>query len=503
MAISIYICCQPNEPELSSAGASEKRGMRVLRKPRGGSTDSDFLSSVEQRPLPLTANFEADETKAGLPDRHSRLLHRGARDAFIVSILGAAAGFAAHVAVARMIGKSEYGVYALMLSWVSVLSVIAQAGQDNNVVRLLPTYLLRREWGKARGLRYGTGALVLLVSAAIAVAGCIVVEVAGSHQSAAWRSTFYIGFAMLPIVTQLQQSGAMHRAFKRAISANAYVTIGRPVALVVIMFGFAGYLHRADSQLAAVASLLSATVALGLSSLHMSRAWPAETRGVRAHYEMARWIPMGLRMCVLSWVVVATNRVDVLLLGALMGTTGVGPYYAAVNIAGFAFYAFQAVNVILAPLIAERYDAGDLKGLETLVRRGARVGFAGGVAATLLVAVVGRWALGLFGPGFTVAYYPLLVLLCGYCVMTAIGPGGFVLSMTAYQSQASAFAAVGFVVNATLAILLVPRFGALGAALSAAAQLIVWHSLTLRFVIAKIGINSSIFGRSYASPAAI
>lgn len=475
----------------------------MLRNPSGRSTDSNVLSSVEQRPSPLTPDFEADKAKQGSPDRHNRLLHRGARDAFIVSILGAAAGFSAHVVVARLIGKSDYGVYALMLSWVGVLSVIAQAGQDSNVVRLLPTYLLRREWGKAKGLRYGTGALVLLISTAIAVAGCVVVELAGSHQSASWRRTFCIGFAMLPIVTQLQQSGAMHRAFKRAVSANAYVTIGRPIALMVIMFGVTEYLHRADAELAAVSSALSAVVALGLSSAHMSRAWPAGTKGVRAHYEMARWVPMGLRMCVLSWVVVATNRVDVLLLGALMGTTGVGPYYAAVNIAGFAFYAFQAVNVILAPLIAERYDAGDLRGLESLVRRAGRVGFAGAVAATVLVAVGGHWVLGVFGPGFTVAYYPLLVLLFGYCVMTAIGPGGFVLSMTAYQSQASAFAAVGFVINATLAILLVPRLGALGAALSAGAQLIVWHSLTLRFVIAKIGINSSIFGRSYASRAAV
>lgn len=474
--------------------------MRALRPPKSA---ADALSSADQRLSGLTPASEADDTKQELPDQHRRLLNRGARDAFIVSILGAAVGFAAHVVVARLIGKSEYGVYALMLSWVSVLSVIAQAGQDNNVVRLLPTYLLRREWGKARGLRYGTGALVLAVSVVIALAGCVVVELSGSHHGASWRRTFFIGFAMLPIVTQLQQSGAMHRAFKRAVSANAYVTIARPVALVVIMLALAECLHRADAQLAAVSSALSAAVALGLSSVHMSRAWPAETRGARAQYEMAQWVPMGLRMCVLSWVIVATNRVDVLLLGALMGTSGVGPYYAAVNIAGFAFYAFQAVNVVLAPLIAERYDSGDLQGLEKLVRRGARVGFAGGVAATVAVAVVGHLALGVFGPGFTVAYYPLLVLLCGYCAMTAIGPGGFVLSMTAYQSQASVFAAVGFLVNAVLAVLLVPRLGALGAAISGAAQLIVWHSLTLRFVIAEIGINSSIFGRSYANRTAV
>ncbi len=448
-----------------------------------------------------TARLEAQSQGAEPAEQHKRLLHRGAINAFLVSVIGAAAGFGAHVIVARAVGKAEYGIYGLMLSWVSVLAVIAQAGQDNNVVRLLPTYSARGEWGKVKGLRYGAGALVLLLSVAIAVIGCVVVAIAGREQSASWRQTFYIGFAMLPMLTQLQQSGAMHRAFKRAIGANAYITIGRPVALIVIMIGVMAYLHPVSAQDAAAASAVSVAAALVWSTAHMSWAWPVEARGVRAQYEMSHWVRMGLRMCILSWMYVATNRVDVLLLGALMGSGDVGPYYAAVNIAGFAFYAFQAVTVVLAPLIAERYDAGDLKGLETLVRRGARVGFLGGVVTTVSIAVVGHWTLGVFGPGFTTAYYPLLVLLCGYCAVTVIGPGGFVLSMTNYQSQASMFAGIGFVVNAVLTTLLVPYFGALGAALSSAAQLVIWHSLMLRFVIAKLGINSSAFGRSYVDRA--
>lgn len=424
------------------------------------------------------------------------LLHRGAAGAFVVSIVGAALGFAAHVVVARLIGKDDYGIYVLMLSWVSVLSVVAQAGQDNNVVRFLPTYVLRGEWGKARGLRRGIGWLVLGISVVIALAGCAVIAIIGRDQSLSWRTTFYIGFMMLPVLTQLQQSGAMHQAFKRAVSANAYVSIVRPLILIVVIAAFAFGLRRVDAPLAALASFVSALVALILSGCHLSWAWPTAARSARPQYEMGNWIRMGVRMSVLSFVIVAAYRLDVLILGALMGATDVGPYYAAVQIAGFAFYAFQAVNVILAPMIAERYDAGDLLGMEAVVRRGARLGFVGGVMATGFLAVVGYWALGLFGQGFTSAYVPLLILLGGYCAVTAIGPGGFVLSMTQYQNQASLFAAAGFVVNAVLAVVLIPRIGVLGAALGAAVQLIVWNLLALRFVVSRVGINSSVFGRS-------
>lgn len=198
------------------------------------------------------------------------------------------------------------------------------------------------------------------------------------------------------------------------------------------MAAFALTLHQIDAPLAALATFASALGALILSGCHLSWAWPIEARDARPRYEWGKWIRMGARMSVLSIVIVAANRLDVLILGVLAGAGDIGPYFAAVQMASLAFYGFQAVNVILAPMIAERYDAGDLLGMEAVVRRGARLGFFGGVIATGFLAVVGYWALSLFGQGFTSAYGPLLILLGGYCAVTAIGPGGFVLSMTQY-----------------------------------------------------------------------
>lgn len=444
----------------------------------------------------MSAGITFRSTVPVAADSWRGLLRRGASTAFVVSLLGAGLGFLAHVFVARLIGEADYGVFTLMLSWVSVLSVVAQAGQDNNVVRFLPTYVLNGEFGRARGLRRGIGRLVLASSVVIMIAGCVVVHFAGAHHDAPWRATFYVGFATLPVLTQLQQSGAMHRAFKRAGSSNAYVAVVRPMMLIAAVSLALVWLGRVNAPVAAVASGISTVVALGLSALHLSRAWPAAGRNAPADYEWRRWIHVGVQMSVLSLVVVAGAKLDILILGALLGATDVGPYYAAVQIAGFAFYGFQAVNVILAPMIAERYDAGDLLRLETIVRRGARMGCAAALAAAAIFALLGRQILGVFGVGFVSAYLPLLVLLVGYSMVTAIGPGGFVLSMTRYQKQASVFAGIGFLVNGALAVALVPRLGALGAAIGAAASLVVWHSLALVFVRMRVGINSAAFGRS-------
>ena len=428
----------------------------------------------------------------------SRLLRRGASGAFIVSVTGTALGLLANLAMARLIGRAEYGVYALMFSWVSVLAMVAQAGQDISIVRLLPAYAQCEAWGKIRGLRIGVGLFVLGISICVAVGGCIVVHILGASHSAGWRDTFYIGFAMLPILTQLQQSSAMHRAFKRPVITGLYSTVMRPIVLLVLLGLAAITLASRNAPVAAACTALAALISLAASGGHLSRAWPEQAHGVRASYEVRRWVTVGAKLSLLSIIIVGGARLDVMLLGAIMGTGDVGPYYAAVKMAGFAFFATQAVNVVLAPLIAERYDAHDMRGLQSIAVQGARLGLAGSLCVTLFCAVAGKWLLALFGHGFEDAYVPLLILLLGCCASTCFGEVGFMLSMTKYQKQASFFVLIGIAANCIAAVLLVPRLGATGAAIGASLSLFIWRGLAWRFVATRLGIEPSVFGKQGA-----
>lgn len=423
------------------------------------------------------------------------ILKRGASGALLVSIAGAGLGAIAHLIVARLIGQAEYGTYALMLSWVSVLAVVAQMGQDTSVVRFLPTYVLRAEWGAARGLHRAIGAWVFAISLLVACTGCMLVHWLGHSHAAAWHATFYIGFAMLPVLTQLQQSGAFHRAFKRAVASNVYIVVVRPVALLALLgvAVFAG--TKLDAPIAAAAGAVATLLALIVSAWHLARAWPAPGKSVTPTYKLRPWLVVGAQLSVLSMVIIAGSRLDVLLLGALVDPLQVGAYYAAVQIAGFALYGMQAVSVVLAPMIAERYDAGDLVGVQAVARRATRYSVLAAVASAMFFALAGRWVLGWFGPGFDSAYVPLLILLLGYCLTSAFGEVGFLMSMTKYQKQVSLFVLVGIAVNCVATLLLVPRLGATGAAIGAVLSLAVWRWLALRFVIRRIGINPSLIGR--------
>ena len=473
---------------------------RYFWKARRGRGDSKTATQQSQNDRfeacaePAESRPHGQELTAAL-----RLLKLGASGAFVVQIAGAVIGLAAHFAVAQLVGKSDYGIFALGLSWVSTLAVIAQLGQDVSVVRFLPGYRLRGDWDKARGLRRGVGALVLFASTVIALIACLVIYGESASHDPTWSRTLYIAFAMLPVLTQLQQSSALHRAFKHAISSSIYTTVARPITLIALLAAlYLMFRVKIDAVVAMTASALSAVVALAISAWDLSRAWPAKYRRVHPKYELRRWATTGIHLSVLSIVVVAGNRTDVLLLGALAGTGEVGAYYAAAQIAGFALYGLQAANIILAPMIAERYDEGDFKGLQVIARRAARLGFMIALLTSIFFACTGPWVLGLFGKGFASAYVPLLILLLGYCVVAAMGEVGFMLSMTRYQKQATSFALIGIVVNGVASCLLVPSFGAVGAAIGAVFSMATWRYLALRFVIKNLGVNPAIIGHAAA-----
>lgn len=423
------------------------------------------------------------------------VLRKGASQAFVTLSAGAGITMLAHLFIARLIGQAQYGVYALMLSWIAALSIIAQMGQDASVLRFLPTYVARHQWSEARGLRRAIGAWVFSTAVVIGVAGCMWVYVSRSAHSAAWSATFYIGFATLPVTTLLDQNSSFLRALKHAAASTVYSGVVRKLALIgVLGIGvLAG--ARADAPLAALASALAMLIALAGSTVHLRRRWPTEARCVSANYELRSWLAMGGKLGTMSIVIVAGRWLDVLILGAMVQSSVVGAYYAAVQIAALGWYGANAANVILAPMLAERYDAQNTAELELVARRAAWYSFLVALACTVVFALVGRWTLGLFGTGFQVAYIPMLILLLAYCVSSVLGDAPLLLSMTRYQLAGSAIAAVGMFVNGVVAILLIPKFGAVGAALGALSSQCVWRALSLWFSVVRLGVNPSILHR--------
>jgi O-antigen/teichoic acid export membrane protein len=117
----------------------------------------------------------------------------------------------------------------------------------------------------------------------------------------------------------------------------------------------------------------------------------------------------------------------------------------------------------------------------------------------VIIVLFGKTILGLFGPGFIIAYVPLVILLTGQTINAMSGSVGFLMTMTGYEKQAAWIIGTGATANIALNAVLIPLFGILGAArilgaaIATASTTALWNVAMLIFVRKRLGIDPTIF----------
>jgi O-antigen/teichoic acid export membrane protein len=158
-------------------------------------------------------------------------------------------------------------------------------------------------------------------------------------------------------------------------------------------------------------------------------------------------------------------RVDVYLVNGFSGTAAVGTYQVAVMIAETLRVLPTATQAVIWPTIAARQHLATENAL--LTKRTARLVFLITAAGAALVAVAATFALvPIFGGGFRSSLSALFALLPGitlFAITTVLA--GYIAGMGGPRLNLYA-SALGLLVTLALDVLLIPRFGILGAAIA-------------------------------------
>ncbi len=108
------------------------------------------------------------------------------------------------------------------------------------------------------------------------------------------------------------------------------------------------------------------------------------------------------------------------------------------------------------------------------------------------LALLAPFILGLFGAGFGVARWALLVLLVGQLINAACGSVGYLLSMTGHQDDTARVYGITAVGNVALCYVGARWFGLTGAACATTLSMIVWNLWLYSLTHRRIGIHASV-----------
>jgi len=179
--------------------------------------------------------------------------------------------------------------------------------------------------------------------------------------------------------------------------------------------------------------------------------------------EAIRYLGVGSRGYLLNIIGYLVIRSDIFLVQFYLGSYSVGLYGVAVAVAEMIWIFPSVIGQILFPKIAHARDTiSQVATTEYIVRLVTLIGL---IEVTVFV-LAGKFLLNIFGPDFMKSYTPLLFLLPGIFTMSISQPLGSYFAGKGYPPIVILAAGISFLVNLIINIILIPRWGIIGASFS-------------------------------------
>lgn len=447
------------------------------------------MPPADEEPLggPVTGE-PADGTSAATRQiRGSSLLLVGRVVALVINVT-------TQVVMVRALSKTDYGAFAYALTIATLARTLVSFGEDQALTRFLAIYEEKREYDKLFGtFVMATVKIVatsaLLIGVLFAVEGSLVGSLVDDPDAV----------ALLLILVFLAPIDALDRMIE-----GSFAVFSRPATIF-----FRKYLMEPGLRLAAVVVVVvlgrDATVlAVGyvLGALAGMIVYALALRGVlrqggllarfdrrQLSFPIRAYFGFSLPLLSTELVNIVVSTVCVVLLGQRQGTAEVADFRAIFPAARLNQLVIFTFAMLFTPMAARFHARGDVDGLRSAYWRTA-MWLA--VFSFPVFALTGPFAtpvtVTMFGERYASSAPYLAVLAAGYFVNAALGFNALTLQVVGRLGWVTKVNVFVVALHVALAFALVPRHGAMGAAVAIAVTLVVQNLLN-QAGLASLGIG--------------
>lgn len=157
-------------------------------------------------------------------------------------------------------------------------------------------------------------------------------------------------------------------------------------------------------------------------------------------------------------------------------------------------FALVSATAVLAPLIVEYYQKQDIDELNKIMQSSIKLTSMMTLLLGIVVLVI-YYVFIHFQGGYQSSENILYILLLSNIFNAFCGPVGYVLNMTGNQKQSLSISSQALILNLCLDLLLVPKYGSIGAAMGTLVSTVYWNSRMAHYSRIHLGIKATIFER--------
>jgi len=416
---------------------------------------------------------------------------------FAGTIFAAATGYVFKLYLARALGAEALGVYALGMTIIGLLGVFNSLGLPQAAVRFVAAYSANAQLGLLRGF-LARSVFWLLISNLFASG---MVLFAGPWIAVRFYHTpalkAYLGwFALIVIFGALNAFLGQTLAGYKDVARRTVITnfVGTPVMMVLTVvlvswgLGLRGYVLAQAASAILVLSLL--VVAVWRLTPKAAGSASANLPGLEG--QVISFSAAALGIGFLEFLMGQTDKV---LIGFYLNAREVGVYAVAGALVTFVPVVLQSVNQIFSPTIADLHARGQTELLRRIFQTLTKWILALTIPLGATMVLFAPSLMRIFGRDFEAGWPVLVIGTAGQLINCGVGSVGYLLLMAGHQKRLIMVQAAMACAMVVLALLLVPKWGIIGAAIAAALTNIVTNFWCLREVRRHLGLFP--YNRSY------
>jgi O-antigen/teichoic acid export membrane protein len=411
-----------------------------------------------------------------------------------IKVATAGLTYLSYVILSRLMGGDEYGYFAFGLSLATILAIGANYGQQTAILRYWPAEMVAGRPDRAINALRSGGAITIFASAMVMAGLGIASFATGTLGHGPVLHLYASALLILPL--------ALAEYWSSALRAQGSVWTGlaprdliwrTALPLAVVALWYAGVTLSGWAALVLTAVVLGLSLALQYVFARARRyEIAASTKGLRAywgeHGKASRSFFLG------TVLDSAALNVDIIFVGLLVAPAVAGVYFNAFRTAGLLTLFMFAITLVVAPMVAQHYHAGEMRKAQAITALCAWAGFVFSLVVFAGFLLFGDQVMSLFGGADAQGSLLLVILSIGLLFDAATGPSRIVMMMTGHErAYVRIFGAV-IIAGMVIQVPVIMAYGALGAAIvntlaRIAAQLaIAWYSHR------KIGLDTTLLG---------
>lgn len=407
----------------------------------------------------------------------------------VVKLLSIPLSLLVSIVLARQLGPDLFGQYAYIIAIIPILTLPVTGGLPQLLVRSIASYAHSNNKEKMKGIiifsYFWAFAFSLIVITTVFFFARYFVEYErlSSLKLAVW---------LVPIFSFIAITAGIIKGFNRPVVVDIIQQALQP-ALILLCLCFTGFYSVLVINNVFYIQIIVGCLCVFIFTYSLMTIIKKQNLSVTAFYQIKVWLKSLLPFSLIVLANTFNTQIGILVLGIYSPSEAIAGLRIAERGVQFVAMSLAIINSVTAPYIVRLYKDNNIQDLQVLAKNIARGALAIALPIVIIFIVFGKYIIEtIFGIEYVIlSYLPLVILSIGQLFNMYCGAVGNLLSMSGNAALTLKGQIIALMISISACFLLVPLYGAIGAAVAVSLGLISWNIILLRAVKKVLNINAS------------